>query len=163
MKAVYAGTFDPPHRGHLDVIRRGLTVADELLVAVAINHEKRTVFSEAERMALLSKCLGTLSGVRVVALQGLVVDLARLENADFLLRGVRTVADFEAESSMAFANRQISGAVGIETVFILPAPELSHISSSRVKEIARFGGDVRPLLPSAIAEEVVQRLRPGTT
>ncbi|MGE3166391.1 MAG: pantetheine-phosphate adenylyltransferase [Planctomycetota bacterium] len=159
MKAIYAGTFDPPHRGHLDVIRRGLTVVDELLVAVAINHEKRTLFSEAERIALLQKCLGGEPRVRVLALEGLVVELARREQVQFLLRGVRTVADFESESSMALANRQISGEPGIETVFLLPAAELSHVSSTRVKEIARFGGDVHSLLPAAIAREVVERLR----
>lgn len=160
MKALYAGTFDPPHRGHVDVIRRGLTIASELLVAVAINHKKQATFSEDERVGLLKQCVGSDPRIEIVAFQGLVADLVRDRKIDCILRGVRTVGDFEAESSMALANRQLLGEGGAETVFLLPASELSHISSTRIKEIAAFGGDCRSFLPEAIADTVLTRLRP---
>ena len=96
-KAIYPGTFDPPHLGHIDLIERGLALVDELVVAVAVNTSKEAVFSQEERVDLLKSCIGHLERVRVVAFTGLVVELLQRESAQFLLRGIRTYSDFENE------------------------------------------------------------------
>ncbi|OUU25590.1 MAG: pantetheine-phosphate adenylyltransferase [Planctomycetia bacterium TMED53] len=165
-KAVYPGTFDPPHKGHLDLIQRGSRIFDELIVAVAVNRQKTALFSPEERVAWLKTCIGDLPGVQVQAFDGLVVDLLQSESRRILLRGIRTFADFEAEYTMALTNRSISGDLEAETVFVLPSLEYSHLSSRHIKEIAAFGGDVRDSLPEAIAGEVTseleRRLRSGS-
>ena len=166
-RAIYPGTFDPPHKGHLDLIRRGCTLVDELVVAVARNREKNPAFTAEERVGLLERLCAPLGRVRVVAFDGLVVDLYREESASFLLRGIRTFADFEAEYTMALTNRALArppeGAtedtVAAETVFVLPSLEFSHYSSRHVKEIAAFGGDIGAFLPPEILDEVTERLR----
>lgn len=158
-RAIYPGTFDPPHRGHLDLIERGRALVDELVVAVAVNPEKRHVFTQAERVELLQTCTAGIAGTRVVPFDGLVVDLLRREDAQFILRGIRTFADFEAEYSMALMNRQLAGSRRAETLFVLPTLDLSHYSSRWVKEVAAFGGDVREMIPPVIANRVAERLR----
>jgi len=160
-RAIYPGTFDPPHRGHLDLIRRGRALVDELVVAVAENRDKSPAFTVEERVAWLERLVAPVDGVRVVAFDGLVVDLYRQVGAIFLLRGIRTFADFEAEYTMALTNRALAGPTAAETVFVLPSLEYAHFSSRHVKEIASFGGDVRSFLPPEIAEEVAVRLRPA--
>ncbi len=157
-KLVYPGTFDPPHRGHIDLIERGRSLADELVVAVAINPEKRFLFDQEERVALLRKCTARLDRVRVIPFDGLAVRLLEREGAGCLLRGIRTFADYEAEYSMALMNRQLARGRGAETIFVLPSLEFAHYSSRWVKEVAAFGGDVRELLPAEIADEVIARL-----
>ena len=159
-RAIYPGTFDPPHRGHVDLIERGCTLVDELVVAVAVNRDKNPAFTVEERVELLKRLTTTLDKVEVVAFDGLVVDLYRTVQASFLLRGIRTFADFEAEYTMALTNRGLSRAQTAETIFVLPSLEFSHFSSRHVKEIASFGGDVRSFLPELIAEEVCERLSP---
>lgn len=156
-RAVYPGTFDPPHLGHIDLIRRGRSLVDELVVAVAVNREKSQLFTEAERVELIERCVGDLDGVRVIVFKGLLVDLVRQEDAHCVLRGIRTFSDFEAELQMAFINRQL-GMGGAETIFVLPSLEYSHYSSRRVKEVASFGGDVDEFLPPEILESVRARL-----
>lgn len=158
-RAIYPGTFDPPHRGHLDLIRRCRELVDEVVVAVAENRDKNPAFTVEERVRWLERVVAPIRGVRVVAFDGLVVDLYRKVGAAFLLRGIRTFADFEAEYTMALTNRALSGAVSAETVFVLPSLEYAHFSSRHVKEIASFGGDVRSFLPAEIADEVAARLR----
>ncbi|MEE2883496.1 MAG: pantetheine-phosphate adenylyltransferase [Planctomycetota bacterium] len=164
--AVYPGTFDPPHRGHLDLIERGLRLFGDLIVAVAVNRDKNSIFSPDERISWLERCTANLPGVRVVRFQGLLVDLLVRENSRILLRGIRTFADFETEYTMALTNRNLSAERDAETVFVMPTLEFSHYSSRHVKEIVSFGGDVRSYLPEEITEEVSQRLEellgPGT-
>jgi len=157
-KAVYPGTFDPPHKGHLDLIYRGSRIFDELIVAVAVNRQKSALFSPEERVEWLETCVSGIPGVRVQAFDGLVVDLLESESQRILLRGIRTFADFEAEYTMALTNRSISAEVEAETVFVLPSLEYSHLSSRHIKEIAAFGGDVRESLPQLIATEVASEL-----
>ncbi|MEC9475950.1 MAG: pantetheine-phosphate adenylyltransferase [Planctomycetota bacterium] len=164
--AVYPGTFDPPHRGHLDLIERGLRLFGELIVAVAVNRDKKSVFSADDRIAWLERCTASMSGVRILRFDGLVVDLLASEKSSILLRGIRTFADFETEYTMALTNRNLSSDHEAETVFVMPTLEFSHYSSRHVKEIASFGGDVRSYLPEEISEEVSRRLwellGPGT-
>ena len=157
-RAIYPGTFDPPHLGHLDLIERGRALVDELVVAVAVNPDKQAVFSQSQRVELLSACTSGLAGVRVVPFDGLVVALARSEQAGFILRGIRSFSDFEAECSMALMNRQLAGQDGGETIFVLPSAHLAHYSSRWIKEVAAFGGDIAELLPAAIAERVTAEL-----
>ncbi len=156
--AIYPGTFDPPHRGHLDLIRRGRTLVDELVVAVAENRDKDPAFTVEERVRWLGQLVESLDGVRVVSFDGLVVELYREVGASFLLRGIRTFADFEAEYTMALTNRALSKDAPAETIFVLPSLEYAHYSSRHVKEIASFGGDIRSFLPEGIAEEITARL-----
>lgn len=156
-KAIFAGTFDPPHRGHLDLIQRGASLVGELVVAVAVNNTKRGIWTPAERVALLERCVAGMPGVRVIPFAGLVVELLRQERARVLLRGVRGALDFEAERDLAEANRRLHDPP-CETVLLLADPGLAYISSSRIREIASFGGEVRAFLPPAIADEVATRL-----
>ncbi|MFN0060496.1 MAG: pantetheine-phosphate adenylyltransferase [Planctomycetota bacterium] len=158
-KAIYPGTFDPPHLGHLDLIARGLNLVDELVVAVAVNREKQSLFTQDERVGLLETCTHGLKGVRVVAFTGLVVELLKREGASFMLRGIRTFSDFEAELGMALTNRQLARGYNAETLFVLPTLEYSHYSSRRVKEVAGFGGAVGEFLPAPIREAVEARLK----
>lgn len=155
-RAVYPGTFDPPHRGHIDLIRRGKSLVDELVVAVAVNREKSQLFTEEERVALIEECVRDLEGVRVIQFRGLLVDLVRQEEAQCILRGIRTFSDFESELQMAFINRQL-GMGDAETIFVLPSLEYSQYSSRRVKEVASFGGEVTEFLPPEIQERVLAR------
>ena len=161
-RAIYPGTFDPPHLGHLDLIRRGCALVDELVVAVAVNRAKDAVFSQEERVSLLQECTRNMESVRVEAFQGLVVDLLHREEAAFILRGIRTFADFESEYTMALMNRQISAeGADAETLFVLPTLDYAHYSSRLVKEVASFGGDIRQFLPEAIRDRVISGLPPG--
>lgn len=164
--AIYPGTFDPPHKGHMDLIQRGVRLFGSVVVAVADNREKSTFFSPEERVHWLQLCTEAIPSVRVVRFQGLVVDLLGREGSRVLLRGIRTFADFEAEYTMALTNRSISAEIEAETVFVMPSLEYSHYSSRHVKEIASFGGDVCSYLPDQISKEVSSRLEelqgPGT-
>ncbi len=144
--------------GHLDLIERGRALVDELIVAVAINRDKNELFTVEERLELLTKATRDMDGVRVISFSGLVVDLLERAGAQFILRGIRTFSDFEAELSMALTNRQLAAGRSVETVFVLPKMEYSHFSSRRVKEVASFGGDLTPFLPASIQPEVVARL-----
>jgi pantetheine-phosphate adenylyltransferase len=134
-------------------------LVDELIVAVAVNRDKQALFTQSERVQLLENCLDGQAGVRVVAFTGLVVELLRREHAGFMLRGIRTFSDFEAELGMALTNRQLARGFSAETLFVLPTLEFSHYSSRRVKEVAAFGGDVSEFLPPMIRAVVVDRLK----
>lgn len=157
-RAIYPGTFDPPHKGHLDLIERGAALVDELVVAVALNRGKEPAFTAEERVDLLARLCEGMPSVRVVSFDGLVVELYREVQASFLLRGIRTFADFEAEYTMALTNRALADPIHAETIFVLPSLEYSHYSSRHVKEIASFGGRIREFLPDGIAEEIIERL-----
>ncbi len=158
-KAIYPGTFDPPHLGHLDLIVRGKALVDELIIAVGINLEKEALFAPGERVELLEACVQGMDGVRVVSFDGLVVDLLKHEGAGFILRGIRTFADFEAEYTMALTNRQLAGDYPAETLFILPTLKYAHYSSVLVKEVASFGGNVDSFLPSQVRDRIREVLK----
>ncbi len=147
--AVYPGSFDPITKGHEDLIHRSLEFVDQLIVAVAVNVAKQPLFSLDERVALIK---GTVRDkrVEVQSFEGLLAEFARKVNAAVIVRGLRAVSDFEYEFQMALMNRNL--APKIETVFLVPAFDLTYLSSSLVREVARFGGDV-----SALVDPVVQR------
>ncbi len=144
-RAIYPGTFDPPHNGHLDLVQRIARLFDEVVVAVFDRPNKSLLFDTAERVALLREALAGLPSVRVESYSGLTVEYARGQQACAMVRGLRANPDFEFESQLALMNRHLHPAV--ETVFLMTALEYAHVSSSLVKEVARFGGDVSGLVP----------------
>ena len=147
--AVYPGSFDPVTKGHADLIRRCLAFADRVIVAVAVNVAKQPLFTLDERVAMLRATVN-VPNVEVRSFDGLLVDFAKQVGAAVLVRGLRAVSDFEYEFQMALMNRTL--APTLETVFLVPAFDLTYLSSSLVREVARFGGDV-----SALVHPDVQR------
>ncbi|HYC77757.1 MAG TPA: pantetheine-phosphate adenylyltransferase [Planctomycetota bacterium] len=158
-RAVYPGSFDPVTYGHLDLVRRGAALFDELVVAIGVNAEKRPTFDAEERREMVARETVDLPNVRVDVFPGLVVDFARRNGLKIILRGLRTVSDFEAEFQMALTNR--SFAPELETVFVMPGERWSYISSRLIKEIVQVGGDVERFVPPAVARALIARLKPG--
>jgi pantetheine-phosphate adenylyltransferase len=153
--AIYPGSFDPPTRGHEDLIRRSLALADRLIVAVATNASKQPLFTVEERLVMLRAAVGDEPRVSFETFDGLLMDFARAAGAGMVVRGLRAVSDFEYEFQMALMNRQLDG--GIETVFLVPAVDLTYLSSSLVREVARYGGDISALVHPAVAAALARR------
>lgn len=154
--AVYPGSFDPITLGHLDVVQRAAGVFDRVIVAVAQNISKQTLFDFNERVALAQDALASLSNVAVEGVDGLLVDFASRHQAQVILRGLRAVSDYEYEFQLAGMNRHLNSRV--ETLFMPTAKEYTHISSSLVKEVARFGGDVSAFLTPGTLAALNQKL-----
>jgi Phosphopantetheine adenylyltransferase (EC 2.7.7.3) len=146
--AVYPGTFDPITLGHVSVVRRGLLVFDKIIVAVAKDTHKSTFFSFDERFQILREVFQDEPRVEVRKFEGLLIDFVKEVGANAILRGLRTVSDFEYEFQMALTNRKLDNS--IETVFIMAEDHVSYFSSSLVKEIARLEGDISHLVPPAV-------------
>ena len=155
--ALYPGSFDPPTRGHQDLIRRSLAVADRVVVAIAVNSSKQPLFSAEQRLAMLRSTVGEDPRIEFAAFEGLVADYAARIGASILVRGLRAVGDFEYEFQMALMNRQLTP--GLETVFLVPGQGLSYISSSLVREVARYGGDVSELVHPSVVEALRRHFR----
>ena len=153
--AIYAGSFDPVTRGHDDLIRRSLEFVDRLVVAVAMNSAKQPIFTPDERVRLIRASVGDDPRVEVRQFHGLLVDFARETGASMLIRGLRAVSDFEYEFQMALMNRHLSPS--LETVFMVPSLDTTYISSSLVREVARFGGDIEGLVHPAVADALRAR------
>ena len=154
MIAIYPGSFDPITLGHLDVIERSCRLFDHVIVAVSRNPNKNPLFPVQKRIEQIRACTQHLSNVEVDHFESLTVDYAQQKNAQVLLRGLRVLSDFEYELQMAHTNKSL--AASIETVFLATSNEHSFLSSSLVKEIAKFGGSVSHLVPSNIALELEQ-------
>ena len=146
-RAIFPGSFDPITNGHSDIIKRGVSLFDEVIVAIGINAEKKYMFSLEERKRFIEETFKDEPKVRVITYKGLTIDLCKKENADFILRGLRNPADFEFEKAIAHTNRSLSR---IETVFLLTAARTSYISSSIVRDVLRNGGDITKLVPEAV-------------
>lgn len=155
-RAVCPGSFDPVTNGHVDVINRAAALYDELVVAVLVNPGKAGLFSVEERMELLREAVTELPNVRVDSFQGLLVDYCTAHDVPVIVKGLRAVSDFEYELQMAQMNRELAG---IETLFVPTAPQVGHLSSSLVKQIAQFGGDVSRLVPKAVDDRLRERAR----
>jgi pantetheine-phosphate adenylyltransferase len=151
--ALFPGSFDPITRGHESIILRAIPVFDEIIVALGENSEKKSYFPVGKRIEWLEKVFGNEPKVTIVRYSGLTVDFCRKMNASYILRGLRTSADFEFERTIGLMNKAI--APEVETVFFLSAPEYAALSSSVVRDIHRHGGDVRSFVPEKIANEVV--------
>ena len=148
--AVYAGSFDPMTRGHEELARRSRTFVDELVIAVTTNSSKHPLFSIEERTELIRTTIGNTTGITVRPFSGLLADFARSIDASLIIRGLRAAGDFEYEFQMALMNRHLGP--GIETVFMVPSVETTYISSSIVREVARYGGDLTGLVHPKVAE-----------
>jgi len=150
--AVYPGSFDPVTNGHLDVIERASRLFDRVIVAVGRNAGKSALFSAEERVSLLWEACAPWTNVEAVSFDGMLVGFAREQGAAVLIKGLRAVSDFEYEFQMALANRHLAS--DIETMFLMTSAEYQFLSSSIVKEIARVGGDVAPLVPEVVARRL---------
>jgi len=151
---VCPGSFDPVTNGHVDVINRAATLYDELVVAVLVNPGKAGFFPVEERMELLRESVAHLPNVRVDSFQGLLVDYCGANDIPVIVKGLRAVSDFEYELQMAQMNRELAS---IETLFVPTAPQVGHLSSSLVKQIATFGGDVSRLVPKVVDDRLRER------
>lgn len=155
-KALYAGTFDPITYGHLDIIRRAAKLFDTLTVAVAHNPSKQPLFSLTERVELVQQATADLTNVSVIGFSGLLVDLAKNEQASCLVRGLRGADDIEYEIQLAQLNQKLAGE--LETLFLPPAVEWRYLSSTMIREIHKHGGDVKPFVPDCVAD-AIKRLK----
>ena len=158
LTALCPGTFDPVTNGHLDIIERAGRHFDSVVVGVLDNPAKQPLFSAEERVQMLEDTTGQLPNVTVTAFGGLLVESARALGADVVVKGLRAVTDFEYEIQMAQMNYALAG---VETLFMTTGPQWSFVSSSLVREVARFGGDVSRLVPPVVAERLRERLRGG--
>lgn len=146
-KAIFPGSFDPITLGHEDIIRRGITLFDEIVIAIGVNAEKKYMFSLEERKKFLEETFQDEPKISIITYEGLTIDLCKKINANFILRGLRNPADFEFEKAIAHANRRMSK---IETVFLLTAAKTSFISSSIVRDVIRHKGQYELLVPDAV-------------
>ena len=148
-RAIYPGSFDPVTNGHLDVIERAAKLFDEVIVAVAVNEQKSSLFTADERAELLAGAVAGWKNVRVSRFDGLLVAFASQQGANAVVRGLRAVSDFEFEFQMALMNRKLDEQ--IETIFLMPAEKYTYLSSRIVKEISRLGGNVDAFVPASVA------------
>lgn len=156
LRAVYPGSFDPVTNGHLDIIRRSRCLADELIVGVLNNKAKTPLFSMEERVKMLKEMTKNMTGVKVVPFEGLLVDFAKEMSAGIVVRGLRAVTDFEYELQMAQTNNKLSPE--LETVFLTTSLEYSYLSSTIVKEVAAFGGDISQFVPETIERRIQEKI-----
>lgn len=156
-RAIYPGSFDPVTYGHMDLVRRALSLFDEVFVVVAENPEKNPLFSVEERVALMKKAVGKWRGVHVVSFDGLTVECAKQRGARSIIRGLRATSDFDYEFQMALTNRELSKEV--DTIFLMPSETHFYLSSRLIREIASRGGDVSSFVPGFVADLMRKRLR----
>ncbi len=146
-RAIFPGTFDPFTVGHYSVVKRALTFMDEIIISIGINESKRTYFPVEKRLSMIKKLYAGNPRVKVEAYDGLTVDFALARKAQVIIRGIRTVRDFEYEETIADINRKLSG---IETILLFTEPEQTSVSSTIVRELLQFGKDVSPFLPEGM-------------
>jgi pantetheine-phosphate adenylyltransferase len=156
-RAIYPGSFDPVTNGHLDVVHRASSLFDDLIIAVAHNElkQKGALFDTEERIALLKEVCSGIKNVKVVRLDGLLVDFAKEHGINAIVRGLRAISDFEFEFQMALMNRKMQPT--IETIFLMPKEECTYISSRIVKEIARLGGNVEAFVPDCVRAALAKK------
>lgn len=150
--AIYPGSFDPLTNGHVDIIERGSRIFDSIIVAILVNSEKAPLFSEQERIDIISDVFKDRPNVKVETFHGLLVDYAQQKNASVIVRGLRAVSDFEYEFQMALMNRHL--APGLETVFMMPAEQYTYISSRLIKEVFSLGGAISGLVPPVVEDRL---------
>ena len=156
-RAIYPGTFDPITNGHIDIIQRAASIFDEILVSVVKVSSKDALFSFKDRIKLVKEATAEIKGVKVEGFSGLVVDFANKKRVKVIVRGLRMISDFEYEFQMALTNRNL--APEVETIFLMPHPEYSFISSRLIKEAACLGADLKKFLPPAVAKALRDKLK----
>ncbi|MBR2696564.1 MAG: pantetheine-phosphate adenylyltransferase [Parasporobacterium sp.] len=154
-RAIYPGTFDPVTYGHLDIIQRSAKLVDELIVGVLTNIGKTPLFSPEERVAMLKDAVKDIENVKVMAFDGLLIEFAKKQKASFVVRGLRAVTDFEYELQLSLTNRVLSSEV--DTIFLTTSLKYAYLSSSTVKEVAAFGGDISKFVPKKVAKKIEER------
>lgn len=157
--AICPGSFDPVTLGHMDIITRARKIFDKTIVAVLVNPEKHTAFTVEERIDLLQRCTQGMDDVEVVGFDGLLADYAKIQGATAIVKGLRAMSDFEYEFQMALTNKKLNPS--LETIFLTTRAENMFLSSSIVKQIACFGGDISHFVPECILEDIQQRLCAG--
>ena len=157
LRGIYPGSFDPVTFGHVDVITRSAGKVDELIVGVLNNKAKSPLFSAEERVRMLEEITKEMPNVRIFPFEGLLVDFARKMKADLVIRGLRAITDFEYELQMAQTNHKLEPE--LETVFLTTSLEYSYLSSSTVKEVAAFGGDISQFVPEIVAEQIAEKMK----
>ena len=157
LKAIYPGSFDPVTNGHLDIIKRSAKIVDQLIVGVLNNNAKNPLFSVEERVKMLKEVTKDIDNVIIVPFDGLLIDFARQQEAKLVIRGLRAITDFEYELQMSQTNHKLGP--DVETMFLTTSIEYSYLSSTTVKEIAVFGGDVSQFVPEAVAVELLNKIK----
>jgi pantetheine-phosphate adenylyltransferase len=157
VKAIYPGSFDPLTNGHLDLIARAAKIFDHLVVAILRNSAKEPLFTVEERVGMLTEGVAEFDNVSVSTFDGLLVEFAREERAQAVVRGIRAISDYEYEFQMALMNRRLSP--DVETIFLMPDAKYSFVSSRLVKEVFRLGGSVDGLVPKFVVERMKERNR----
>lgn len=155
--AIYPGSFDPLTYGHLDVISRAVRIYSRVIIALAENSNKTSLFSFEERASMLREATDGIDGIEVDVFKGLVTDFAQKKGTNVLIRGLRMTSDFEYEFQMALMNRRM--AESVETVFLMPSEKYSFLSSTLIKEIARLGGDLSSFVPPCVERRLLERLK----
>lgn len=150
MKLIYPGSFDPITYGHLDIIKRAAAFSEKIYIAVMVNSSKVPMFSADERVEMIRQSLVELDNVEVITFNGLLVDLFNLYDIHAIIKGLRAISDFEYEFQMAQMNREMN--LKAETLFMMTAPQYGYLSSSLVREIHRFGGNIHEFVPSVVEE-----------
>ena len=158
MIAVYPGTFDPFTNGHLDLLNRSKKIFNQVIVAVAVDTQKKTLFSTQQRVALAKQSISKHDNIKVMMFDGLLIDFAKKINAKVIIRGLRAVSDFEYEFQLATMNHNLSS--DIETMFLTPSEEYSFLSSSMIKDVVRLGGDASKYLHPAVFDALRQKFSP---
>jgi len=154
--AIYPGSFDPITLGHLDILKRASTLFDKVIIAIAINSEKKPLFSKKTRLKMIKDVTSNITNIEVDNFTGLLVDYAKNKNAEVIIRGIRALSDYEYEFNMALINRSLEES--ITTTFLVAHQNYTHLSSSLVREVAGLGGDVSNLVPKNVIEELKRKL-----
>lgn len=157
LRAIYPGSFDPVTNGHLDVIRRSSKMVDELIVGVLNNNAKMPLFSVEERVRMLEEVTKDIPNVRIYPFDGLLIDFAAKMEAEVVIRGLRAITDFEYELQMSQTNHKLNP--DVETIFLTTSIEYSYLSSTTVKEIASYGGDITQFVPEAVVGKLEQKMK----
>ena len=157
LRAIYPGSFDPVTFGHLDIIKRSSRLVDELIVGVLNNKAKSPLFSVEERVRMLEEVTSDIPNIRIIPFGGLLVDFARRVDAGMVIRGLRAITDFEYELQMAQTNHKMNP--GVDTMFLATGLEYSYLSSTTVKEVAAFGGDISQFVPESVADRITEKMK----
>lgn len=157
LRAIYPGSFDPVTKGHMDIIERAADIADELIVGVLQNKAKTPLFSVEERVTMLSEVTKNMKNVKIVPFEGLLIDFAQQMDAKVIVRGLRAITDFEYELQMSQTNRKLNS--DVETIFLTTSLDYSYLSSTTVKEVASFGGDISQFVPEFVAGKITEKIR----
>ena len=154
---VYPGTFDPITSGHVDIVKRSLRIFDKVIIAVAPNLKKAPLFHIRDRVAMIREATRTIPSVEIEVFEGLLADFMKRKKAHAIIRGLRAISDFEHEFLMALMNRKLDS--DVETVFLMPSEEYSYLTSSAIKEVASYGGELKDLVPPIVARRLKEKFK----